>query len=606
MSAFSPECLSLSFVLLVLLFLAPFLAGDSSTCTKNPTVFVGVLVKDAEITLPTFFNFLERLDYPKHRMEIHIVLSGDSTDRSESVLSEWISRARVVYAPASRITKTKPSDEIPNEEVACANRPHCWSDSRLKVISRDRELSLRAAKASARDYYFTLDTDVFLTEPSTLRDLIEIGASIVAPMVHVFENDFGSNFWSAVDNRGYYRRGASYLPILRYRTRGIFPVSAVHSAVLVDMNRVSHDHLTYIPSAEDSALPDDDIVVFSSTARLRGVEQLVTNEKFYGVMMDPVAVSRSYVDESAAFDRLRRLYLRSSPAAYLTNVILPIVYEYASTSSSGAATFEAAFDVTDAWSARAYTDAYVAMCSRAFVATSARDSIVSDSNDENERPRVVDILYRDPQVLRLRDFLREDEMNALMTHALPKLSPSVVFNKTTGTMEEAIYRSSQVAWLSGEEHPVVADIAKRVAKWTGLNLTLSEDLQVQRYDTDGGKYEPHVDYSEWKFPGYWSAARGNRLASMIMYLNDGYEGGATVFTRLGVKIEPRRGDAVFWYNLLPGGVGDFRTKHAGCPSSSGSGAREKWIANVWIREGGNRGVYGLWGGAIGKLQKRFE
>ena len=35
---------------------------------------------------------------------------------------------------------------------------------------------------------------------------------------------------------------------------------------------------------------------------------------------------------------------------------------------------------------------------------------------------------------------------------------------------------------------------------------------------------------------------------------------------------PVKGSAAFWYNLLPNGKGDPRTKHAGCPVLSGS----KW------------------------------
>ena len=55
-------------------------------------------------------------------------------------------------------------------------------------------------------------------------------------------------------------------------------------------------------------------------------------------------------------------------------------------------------------------------------------------------------------------------------------------------------------------------------------------------------------------------------------------GGATVFPYLKLRISPRKGAAVFWYNLKRSGDVDYKTKHGGCPVLLGS----KWVANKWI------------------------
>lgn len=59
-------------------------------------------------------------------------------------------------------------------------------------------------------------------------------------------------------------------------------------------------------------------------------------------------------------------------------------------------------------------------------------------------------------------------------------------------------------------------------------------------------------------------------------------GGATVFPEIGARVNPTSRSAVFWYNLLPSGDVDRRTKHAACPVLVGS----KWVTNKWIREKG--------------------
>lgn len=59
-------------------------------------------------------------------------------------------------------------------------------------------------------------------------------------------------------------------------------------------------------------------------------------------------------------------------------------------------------------------------------------------------------------------------------------------------------------------------------------------------------------------------------------------GGSTSFPRLGVRVLPEKGSAVFWYNLYRNGEGIVDTVHGACPVVMG----EKWVANLWIREVG--------------------
>jgi prolyl 4-hydroxylase len=52
------------------------------------------------------------------------------------------------------------------------------------------------------------------------------------------------------------------------------------------------------------------------------------------------------------------------------------------------------------------------------------------------------------------------------------------------------------------------------------------------------------------------------------------KGGATVFPFLKLRVQPKKGSAIFWYNLHQSGHGNPNTLHSGCPVLLGS----KWVA----------------------------
>ena len=60
-------------------------------------------------------------------------------------------------------------------------------------------------------------------------------------------------------------------------------------------------------------------------------------------------------------------------------------------------------------------------------------------------------------------------------------------------------------------------------------------------------------------------------------------GGNTVFPRLGEVVTPRRGSAIFWYNIKKDGNLDRNMLHSACPVAVGN----KWIANKFIKENPN-------------------
>ncbi|XP_048971999.1 prolyl 4-hydroxylase subunit alpha-2 isoform X2 [Canis lupus dingo] len=160
------------------------------------------------------------------------------------------------------------------------------------------------------------------------------------------------------------------------------------------------------------------------------------------------------------------------------------------------------------------------------------------------------------------------------------LARATVRDPKTGVLTVASYRVSKSSWLEEDDDPVVARVNLRMQHITGLTVKTAELLQVANYGM-GGQYEPHFDFSRRPFDSGLKT-EGNRLATFLNYMSDVEAGGATVFPDLGAAIWPKKGTAVFWYNLLRSGEGDYRTRHAACPVLVGC----KWVSNKWFHERG--------------------
>ncbi|KAM9331649.1 prolyl 4-hydroxylase subunit alpha-2-like isoform 2-T4 [Pholidichthys leucotaenia] len=206
--------------------------------------------------------------------------------------------------------------------------------------------------------------------------------------------------------------------------------------------------------------------------------------------------------------------------------------------------------------------------------------------DGNRNPRLLlkpakeEDEWDSPHIVRYLEALSDEEIEKIKELAKPRLARATVRDPKTGVLTVANYRVSKSAWLEGEEDPIIARVNQRIEDITGLTVETAELLQVANYGV-GGQYEPHFDFSRRPFDKNLRID-GNRLATYLNYMSDVQAGGATVFPDFGAAIWPRKGTAVFWYNLFRSGEGDYRTRHAACPVLIGS----KWVSNKWIHERG--------------------
>ncbi len=128
----------------------------------------------------------------------------------------------------------------------------------------------------------------------------------------------------------------------------------------------------------------------------------------------------------------------------------------------------------------------------------------------------------------------------------------------------------------------VRAIEQRIAVATQIPVEHGENLQILHYGV-GGEYRPHYDYFDRATAAGADCTKrgGQRLATLIIYLENTEAGGETIFPLLHIKVVPKKGDALLFYSCSPGGQEDPMTLHGGAPVLSG----EKWIATKWMRIG---------------------
>jgi len=266
--------------------LLTFIVFPLASCfLKQPSVFVSILVRNKEHTLPYFLTLLEQQTYPKSRIILYI-RSDNNEDKSIEVLETWLSYVGPKHEYHDII---KDFRECENEDCLLEgdSSPVGWSDTRFEHIMSLRQESLEMARFSLADFYLSLDADVFLTNERTLEELISKELLIAAPMLGSI--GLYSNFWGGMSESYYYERTEDYKKILDYKMTGCFEVPMIHTCLLVDLRQSESDLLTFLPENIPSYPgPRDDIIVFALSASLRDIPLHVCNDQRYGTLMIPL------------------------------------------------------------------------------------------------------------------------------------------------------------------------------------------------------------------------------------------------------------------------------------------------------------------------------
>jgi prolyl 4-hydroxylase len=196
--------------------------------------------------------------------------------------------------------------------------------------------------------------------------------------------------------------------------------------------------------------------------------------------------------------------------------------------------------------------------------------------------RTIRVLQRlqSPVVATLEGVLTETECEQLIDKARPRLQRSTVVDSPTGTNVAVERRNSDGMFFRLREDPFIAQLDERLAAIMNGPPENSEGLQVLHYRA-GGVYPPHFDFLVPSNPAvaHSIARSGQRVSTLIVYLNDVVAGGETVFPEAGFAVVPRRGNGLYFEYTNSRMQVDPRSAHGGAPVMQG----EKWIVTKWMR-----------------------
>ena len=185
-------------------------------------------------------------------------------------------------------------------------------------------------------------------------------------------------------------------------------------------------------------------------------------------------------------------------------------------------------------------------------------------NDQYIEPSITDNL------------ITPEEADYIMKIASPKFEKSTILSGNNDSI-----RKSETAWLSKNDS-VIKTIYKRFSTYYKFNIDNAEDFQVVKYEP-GGFYNEHHDSccDDTDHCRDFARQSGQRVLTILIYLNDEFEGGHTSFPNLGLNLKADKYGGIVFYPLELGGNRCHpNSLHKGTPVTSGT----KYICNIWVRE----------------------
>uniref|UniRef100_A0A8C2ZTS3 procollagen-lysine 5-dioxygenase n=1 Tax=Cyclopterus lumpus TaxID=8103 RepID=A0A8C2ZTS3_CYCLU len=242
---------------------------------EMPLVYLAVFIEHATPFMEEFLDRLTTLNYPPAKIRLFI---HNNVVYHEHHIQRFWERHRALFPDALLVGPEENLQENKARAMAvgaCKKDPEC-------------------------DYYFSIDSDVALTNPDTLRILIEENKSVIAPMLSK-HGKLWSNFWGALSPEGFYSRSEDYIEIVQAKRMGLWNVPYITQAYLIK-GSVLRSKLSQVSLYVEEGMDPD--MVFCRSIRDQGVFMFVSNRDEFGrlVASSNFNTSRLHPDMWQIFD----------------------------------------------------------------------------------------------------------------------------------------------------------------------------------------------------------------------------------------------------------------------------------------------------------------
>jgi len=186
-----------------------------------------------------------------------------------------------------------------------------------------------------------------------------------------------------------------------------------------------------------------------------------------------------------------------------------------------------------------------------------------------------------PKIRSIKGFATPAECDWLIERGRSRLRRAQVYRRdASGHAEVGNRTNTESDFTVVNADLVLALVRERIAGSIGVDSRYFEMTKLLNYQP-GQFFGLHADFQAPDTPALAQeiATRGQRTITFLVYLNDDYEGGETDFPKAGYRFKGRKGDALWFVNVLDSGAPDYSTAHAGLPPATGV----KWLLSQWVR-----------------------
>ncbi|KAF5884738.1 procollagen-lysine,2-oxoglutarate 5-dioxygenase 3-like, partial [Clarias magur] len=242
---------------------------------EMPRVLIAVFIEQATPFIQELLQRLTTINYPHTRLRLFI---HNNVVYHEQHVQQFWNQYRSLF-PSALIVG--PEENLRHDQARTIAVEMCKNDP-------------------ACDYYFSMDSDVALINPDTLRILIEENKPVIAPML-TRHGKLWSNFWGALSAEGFYSRSEDYIDIVQAKRVGVWNVPYITQVYLIQGD-VLRTRLSHVSLYQEDGLDPD--MVFCRAIRDQGVFMFVSNRDEFGrlIATNNYNISRLHPDMWQIFD----------------------------------------------------------------------------------------------------------------------------------------------------------------------------------------------------------------------------------------------------------------------------------------------------------------